>query len=110
MGGLVGISDYLILKRLILRSNVSAFSATLLEKVALRFKRSSRKSFWPGLRGRPRALINVLRPLPTCFAHVERLGNMVSLRGKSSQRRCTTQFTCAAEIHEIRRSFFTCPL
>jgi hypothetical protein len=100
MSGLVDMSDFLILKRLILWSNVSAFSATQLKKVALRFKKSSRKSFWRGLRGRPRALINVLRSLPTCFAHVERLGKIVSLRGKTSRRKCATQSACAVEIHE----------
>jgi hypothetical protein len=102
---LVGISDYLILKRLIFRGNVSAFSVTLLEKVGLRFKRNSRKSFSRGLRGRQRALINVLRPLPTCFAHVERLGNMVSLHGKNSRRKCAMLFACAVEIYQIRRSY-----
>src|ERR1700730_14685437 len=101
MSGLVGMSDYLILKRLIWWSNVSAFSVTLLGKVALRFKRISRESFWRGLRGRPRALINVLRQLPTCFAHVERLGNMLSLHGKNSRRKCATQSACAVAIHEI---------
>src|SRR5258708_39704199 len=105
MSGLVGISDYLILKRLILRRNVSAFSVTLLIGVALRFGRSSRKSFRRGLRERQSALINVLRPLPTCFAHVERTGNMVSLHGKNSRRKWATQSACAVEIHEIRRSY-----
>src|ERR1700730_13479186 len=100
MSGLVGMSDYLILKRLILWSSVSAFSAMQLKKVALRFRKNSRKSFWRGLRGRPRALINVLRSLPTCFAPVERLGKIVSLRGKSSRRRCATQSGCAAGIYE----------
>src|ERR1700732_3822942 len=108
MSGLAGMSDYFILKHLILRGNVSAFSATRLKKAALRFERSSRKSFWRGLRERPRALINALRPLPTCFAHVERIGNIVSLRGKNSRRKCATRSTCAAEIHEIVRFFFTC--
>jgi hypothetical protein len=105
MSGLVGMSDYLTLKRLILWGNVSAFSVTLLGKVALRFKRISRKSFWRGPRGRPRALTSVLRPLPTCFAHVEKLGNMVSLHGKNSPRKCATQSACAVETHEIRRSY-----
>src|SRR5258708_17637760 len=108
MNGLVGISDYLILKRLIFRGNVSAFSVTLSEKVAQRFKRNSRKSFWRGLRGRQRALTNVLRPLPTCFAHVERLGNMVSLHGKNSRRKCATQSACAVEIHEIGGRYRMC--
>jgi hypothetical protein len=104
MSGLVGISDCLIRKRLIFRGNVSAFLVTLLEKVALRFKKNSRKSFWRGLRGRQRALINVLRPLPICFAHVERLGNMISLHGKNSRRKCATQSACAVEIYQIRRA------
>src|SRR5882757_5387012 len=102
MSGLVGMSDYLTLKRPILWGSVSAFSVTLSGKVALRFKRISRKSFWRAPRGRPRALTNVLRPLPTCFAHVEKLGNMVSLHGKNSRRKCATQSACAVEIHEIR--------
>jgi hypothetical protein len=45
MSGLVGMSDSFILKRLILWLNVSAFSATLLQTVALHFKRNSKKSF-----------------------------------------------------------------
>jgi hypothetical protein len=105
MNGLVGISDYFILKRLIFRGNVSAFLVTLLETVGLRFKENSRKSFSRGLRERLRALINVLRPLPTCFAHVERLGNTVSLHGKNSRRKCAMQSACAVEIHQIRRSY-----
>ena len=101
MNGLVGMSGYLIMKLLIFRSNVSAFSVTLLEKVALRFERNSRKSFWRGLRGRQRALINVLRPLPICSAHAEDIGNTVSLHVKNSWRKCATQSACAVEIHEI---------
>src|SRR3979411_2574389 len=108
MSGLVGISDYLILTRPIFWSNVSAFSVTLLKKVALSFKRNSRELFSRGRRGRPRALINVPRPLPTSFANVERPGNMISLHGKNSWRKCATQSACAVEIHEIRRSYCMC--
>ena|ERR1700730_1942628 len=39
MSGLGGMPDSFILKRLILGPNASAFSATLLKKVALHFKR-----------------------------------------------------------------------
>src|ERR1700730_5275221 len=108
MSGLVGISDYLILKRLILWGNVSALSVTLLEKVALRLKRISRRSFGRSLREGQRALINVLRPLPTCFAHAERTGNIVSLHGKNSRIKCATQSACAVEIYETRRSRCMC--
>src|SRR5258708_24318449 len=101
MSGLVGISGSLILRRPIFRGNVSAFSVTLSEKVVLRLKRNSRKPFRRGLRERPRAPIDVLRPLPTCFAHVERTGNMVSRHGKNSRRKCATQSACAVEIYEI---------
>jgi hypothetical protein len=108
MNGLVAISDYLILKRLIFRSNVGAFSVMLLEKVALSFKRNSRESFARGPGGRQRALINMRRLLPTCFAHVERLGNMIYLRGKNSWRKCATQSACAVEIYEFGRSYCMC--
>jgi hypothetical protein len=44
MSGSAGMLDSFILKRPILWLNVSAFSATPLEKAALHFKRNSQKS------------------------------------------------------------------